>query len=63
MYRNDEDLISEFHLKAGHSESSVKSYRAVFKGYCSFHDMALSELLKEAIMEQENRIPENRLKI
>ena len=63
MYSCDKDLIRDFHLKAGHGKSSVKSYRAVFNKYCSFHCMSLCELLREAIKEQESHVPENRLSV
>ena len=41
----------------------MKSYRTVFNNYCNFHNMSLSDLLAEAIREQENRVPENQLSI
>lgn len=62
-FTNDQDLIDDFHLKSGHSPGSVKSYRSVFNKYRKFHEMSLCELLSEAIAEQEDRIPENRLSI
>ena len=60
---NDHDLINDFHFKSGHSNGSIKSYQTVFNKYRNFHDMRLCELLGEAISEQENRIPENKLSI
>ena len=63
MFETDSELIEDFHLKSGHSIASVRSYGNVFNKYCSFHGMGLAELLAEAIGEQENMIPENRLKI
>lgn len=60
---SDYDLINDFHFKSGHSKGSIKSYQTVFNKYRNFHDMSLCELLKEAISEQENRIPENKLSI
>ena len=63
MFQKDQDLINSFHIKSGHSIGSVRSYRTVFNNYCSFHSMSLSELLAEAITEQEKRIPENHLSI
>ncbi len=63
FYQNDQKLINDFHMKSGHSIGSVRSYRTVFNNYCSFHNMSLSDLLGEAITEQENRIPENQLSI
>lgn len=59
----DEDLIDDFHLRSGHSVQSKKSYRTAFNKYTAFHNMSLSDLLAEAIREQENNIPENRLSI
>lgn len=59
----DQKLINDFHIKSGHSIGSVKSYRTIFNKYRNFHNMSLSELLAEAITEQENRVPENRLSI
>lgn len=60
---NDQELIDEFHMKSGHSNSSIKSYRSVFNRYCSFHEMSLSDLLTEAVNEQEIRVPVNKLSI
>lgn len=59
----DKDLIDDFHLKSGHSVGSKKSYKTAFNKYTAFHNMSLSDLLAEAITEQENNIPENRLSI
>ena len=46
-----------------HSISTIKSYRSVFNNYCDFHAMILSDLLAEAITEQESHVPENQLSI
>ena len=62
-YTEDQDLIDDFHLKSGHSVGSIKSYRTVFNKYTAFHNMSLCDLLAEAITEQENHTPENRLTI
>ena len=62
-YTQDQDLINEFHSKSGHSVGSKKSYQTVFNKYTEFHKMSLCDLLAEAITEQENNIPENRLSI
>ena len=61
--KNDKELIKEFHEISGHCISSIKAYRTVFNRYCGFHSMTLSELLAEAIEEQENMVPENHLSI
>ena len=62
-YTTDQDLIDDFHIKSGHSVGSKKSYQTVFNKYTKFHEMSLCDLLAEAITEQENLIPENRLSI
>ncbi len=62
-YINDNDWINDFHFKSGHSNGSIKSYRTVFNKYTQFHNMSLCELLGEAISEQEDKIPENKLSI
>ncbi len=62
-YTTDQDLIEDFHLRSGHSVGSIKSYRTVFNKYMTFHNMSLCDLLAEAISEQENHTPENRLSI
>ena len=62
-YTTDHDLIDDFHIKSGHSVGSKKSYPIVFNKYTKFHEMSLCDLLDEAITEQENLIPENRLSI
>ncbi len=62
-YTRDQDLIDDFHIKSGHSVGSKKSYKTTFNKYTTFHNMSLCDLLTEAITEQENNIPENRLSI
>ena len=62
-FKNDYDLINDFHFKSGHSDSSKKSYMTVFNNYRNFHDMSLCDLLHEAISEQEDRIPNNKLSV
>lgn len=62
-FKNDYDLINDFHFKSGHSNGSIKSYNTVFNNYRQFHGMSLCELLGEAISEQEERIPQNKLSI
>ena len=62
-FSKDEDLINDFHFKSGHSGGSIKSYQSVFNKYRNFHNMSLCDLLAEALNEQENRVPENRLSI
>lgn len=63
MFETDQDLINNFHIKSGHSIGSIKSYKTVFNNYRNFHNMSLSDLLAEAITEQENKVPENKLSI
>lgn len=63
FYDEDKLLIESFHVSSGHCESTVKSYKTVFKKYCEFHNMSLSELLSEAIYEQEHSISNNNLSI
>ena len=63
LFKNDLELIESFHIKSGHSANSIKSYNTVFNNYRSYHDLSLCELLDEAIREQENNVPENRLRI
>ena len=62
-FTNDQELIDDFHLKSGHSLGSIRSYKSVFNKYMNFHEMSLCELLAEAIGEQENHTPQNRLSI
>lgn len=62
-FKDDQELIDKFHKRSGHSVSTIKSYRSVFNKYRKFHKMSLSELLQEAISEQEERLPINRLSI
>lgn len=62
-FENDYDLIRAFHLNAGHSKSSIKSYGTAFSKYCKFQDMSLTELLEEAKFEQENKVPLNKLSL
>ena len=62
-FTEDLDLIDDFHMKSGHSDGSKRSYQTAFNKYTSFHSMSLCDLLAEAISEQENRVPENRLSI
>lgn len=62
-FKKDNELINEFHKRSGHSRGSVISYQTVFNMYREFHNMALSDLLDEAIREQEQQVPNNRLRI
>jgi integrase len=59
----DQELIDAFHKRSGHSPATIKTYRTVFKKYREFHNMSLCELLDEAISEQEQQLPINRLSI
>lgn len=63
IYKEDYDLIRAFHLNAGHSKSSIKTYASAFSKYCEFHDMSLSDLLDEALKEQEDKVPENKRRL
>ena len=63
MFERDHKLINDFHIKSGHSTGSIKSYRTAFNKYRNFHQMSLSDLLAEAITEQENNVAENRLSV
>lgn len=62
-FTNDPELIDDFHVKSGHSLGSIRSYQSVFNNYRKFHNMSLCELIAEAIAEQENHTPQNRLSI
>jgi integrase len=62
-FTDDNELIDNFHRRAGHSFGTVKAYGIVFDRYREFHDMSLCELLDEAISEQEQQLPINRLSI
>ena len=62
-HEKDYDLIRSFHLNAGHSKNSIKTYATAFSKYSDFHQMSLSELLEEAKIEQENNVPESKLKL
>lgn len=59
MYGEDLVLISSFYRFMGHSRNSIKAYNGAFNKYRSFHNMSLTSLLAEAIMEQENHVPQN----
>ncbi|MBQ8017218.1 MAG: hypothetical protein IJ258_03840 [Methanobrevibacter sp.] len=63
MYGEDLVLISSFHRFMGHSRNSVKAYNSAFNKYRSFHNMSLTSLLAEAIKEQDDHVPQNRLKL
>lgn len=63
IYKEDYDLIRTFHLNAGHSKGSIKTYASAFSKYCEFHDMSLSDLLDEALREQESNLPDNKLSL
>ena len=63
MFDDDIRLISQFHTNAGHSLKSIKTYKTAFNKYRDFHEMSLSDLILEAKLEQENHVPENKLKI
>lgn len=62
-FSKDEELIEEFHRRSNHSPGSIKAYRTAFNQYRDFHKMSLTELLDEAISEQERGLPINKLSI
>ena len=45
------------------SPSSQKSYRQSIKKYEQYHNLTISELVDEALIEQRNNVPEDMLKI
>ena len=63
MFCEDVDLINNFHLNAGHSKNSIKAYACAFNCYRRFHNMSLTQLLDEAVFEQENFVPLNQLSL
>lgn len=63
MYSDDLTLIKKFHQIMGHSRNSIKSYNSAFNLYRKYHNTSLTSLLAEAITEQENHVPQNRLKL
>ncbi len=63
MYRKDLEIITDFHMLAGHSDASIKSYNTAFNKYRDFHNMSLKQLLNEAINEQEKQVPSSQLKL
>ena len=62
-FSEDQELLDRFHKRAGHSLMTIRSYKTVFSRYREFHNMSLSELLDEALREQEQQLPVNRLSI
>lgn len=62
-FSKDQKLIDRFHKRAGHSPLTIRTYRTVFNIYRKFHKMGLVDLLDEAICEQEQQLPINRLSI
>ena len=63
MFEEDILILKEFHDNAGHSKNSIKSYQTAFNKYRIFHKMSLTELIKEAKIEQEKHIPESKLRL
>ena len=62
-FNEDIELINQFHINAGHSKNTIKTYKTAFNKYRNFHKMSLKELLNEAIKEQEMNVPINQLNI
>ena len=45
------------------SEGTIKNYQSTVRNYEEFHNMTIDELVKEALEEQTNRVPEHELKV
>ena len=54
--KSNEDILEEIHHAKNHSKSARKIYKNAVKQYCTQQDLTLSELLREADKEEEQRI-------
>lgn len=61
MYKNK--LFKQFCKERNIKDSTMKGYESSIKKYVSFHGKTIEELLKEAINEEEKRIPLKERKI
>lgn len=51
--KSNEEILQEIHHAKSHSKSAKKIYKNAVKQYCKYHNLSLSELIKEADEEEE----------
>ena len=64
MYMKTEDeLLDDFQKRRNLQPSSMRQYKTVLKRYSEYNNTSLIDLLDEAEMEEDERIPQRRRKI
>lgn len=64
MYMKTEDeLLDDFQKRRNLQPSSMRQYKTVLKRYSEYNNTSLIDLLEEAEMEEDERIPQRRRKI
>ena len=51
--KSNEEILQEIHHAKSHSKSAKKIYKNAVKQYCKYHNLSLTELIKEADEEEE----------
>ena len=58
--RTDEQLLEDFQKRRNLKPSSMRQYKTVLKRYSEYNNMSLVDLLNEAEIEEDERIPQRR---
>lgn len=61
MYmKTDQELLDDFQKRRNLKSSSMRQYKTVLKRYSEYNNMSLIDLLNEAEIEEDDRIPQRR---
>ena len=61
MYmKNDQTILDDFQKRRNLKASSMRQYKAALNRYKEYNQLSLSELLNEAEIEEDDRIPQRR---
>ena len=64
MYmKTDQELLDDFQKRRNLKPSSMRQYKTVLKRYSEYNNMSLIDLLNEAEIEEDDRIPQRRRKL
>ena len=58
--KTDQELLDDFQKRRNLKPSSMRQYKTILKRYSEYNNMSLIDLLKEAEIEEDDRIPQRR---
>ena len=61
--KTEDELLDDFQKRRNLQPSSMRQYKTVLKRYSEYNNTSLIDLLEEAEMEEDERIPQRRRKI